>query len=260
MEIGTNTYIIGTGRQRLLVDTGEGKPSWIAALRDTLHKENATISKALITHWHHDHTGGIKQLLELSPDTKIYKNTAEEGQEEIKDGQVFSVEGAVLRAVFSPGHTEDHIALILEEEDAMFTGDNVLGQGTAVFEDLLTYIKSLEKMKTMFKGRAYPGHGPVIRDGPATISEYIQHRQQREDQVIKVLKSDKHHPDQPCKDKPDEWASMEAVKIIYRDVPEDLHDAANRGVLQILHKLKAEGKIIEIKETQKWCIKQKAVL
>ena len=190
----------------------------------------------------------------------MYKNIAGEGQEEIKDGQVFSVEGAALRAVFSPGHTEDHMALILEEEDAMFTGDNVLGQGTAVFEDLLTYIKSLEKMKAMFHGRAYPGHGPVIPDGPATIADYIQHRQQREDQVLAVLKSDIHHPDRPYKEKPDEWTSMEIVKIIYRDVPEILHDAANRGILQILHKLQAEDKVIEVEETQKWRIRQKAVL
>lgn len=251
---------MGTGRQRLLIDTGEGKPSWIATVRDTLKKENATISKALITHWHHDHVGGIKQLLELSPDTKIYKNTAEVGQEEIEDGQVFAVEGAVLRAVFSPGHTTDHMALILEEEDAMFTGDNVLGQGTAVFEDLLTYIKSLEKMKVMFNGRAYPGHGPVIQDGPSTIAEYVQHRQLREDQVIEVLKSDRRNPGEPFKDEPDAWTSMETVKIIYRDVPDNLHEAANRGVLQILRKLEAEDKVIEIKDTQKWHIKQKALL
>lgn len=198
--------------------------------------------------------------MELSPGTKIYKNTPQEGQQEIEDGQVFTVEGAALRAVFSPGHTEDHTALILLEEDAMFTGDNVLGQGTAVFEDLLTYIKSLEKMKGMFKGRAYPGHGPVIEDGPATIRDYIQHRQQRENQVVEVLRSDIHHPDQPYKDKPDEWTSMEIVKIIYRDVPENLHHAANRGVLQILHKLLAEDKVVEIKETQKWRIKRKASL
>src|SRR5271155_4117736 len=81
------------------------------------------------------------------------------------------------------------MALILEEEDAIFTGDNVLGQGTAVFEDLATYLNSLEKMKGMFSGRAYPGHGPVIDDGRAKIVEYIQHRQQREQQVIEVLSS-----------------------------------------------------------------------
>lgn len=150
--------------------------------------------------------------------------------------------------------------MVLEEEDAMFTGDNVLGQGTAVFEDLLIYLKSLEKMQGVFGGRAYPGHGPVLSDGPGTIREYIKHRQDRENQVVQVLKSDKANPDQPFQGKPDEWTSMEIVKIIYRDVPENLHDAANKGVVQILRKLKAEDKVVEITANETWRIKQRAVL
>lgn len=165
-----------------------------------------------------------------------------------------------MRAVHSPGHTTDHIALILQEEDAMFTGDNVLGQGTAVFEDLVTYIQSLEKMRSMFTGRAYPGHGPVLPNGPSTITEYIRHRQQREDQVLKVLKSNKSNPEEPPRGGPDEWTSMETVKVIYRDVPENLHDAADRGIQQILNKLKAEDKVEDVAGCQKWRVKEKAVL
>ena len=40
----------------------------------------------------------------------------------------------------------------------MFTGDNVLGHGTAVFEDLTVYLDSLSRMREQFRGRAYPGH------------------------------------------------------------------------------------------------------
>ena len=54
------------------------------------------------------------------------------------------------------------MAFILEEENAMFTGDNVLGHGTTVFEDLAVYLNSLSRMREQFHGRAYPGHvGPV---------------------------------------------------------------------------------------------------
>ena len=251
---------MGTGRQRLLVDTGEGKPSWIAALKDTLRKEDATISKALITHWHGDHVGGIPHLLELSPNTKIYKNSANDGQAEIEDDQIFSVEGATLRAIFSPGHAQDHMAFLLENEDAMFTGDNVLGHGTAVFEDLLTYLKSLEKMKGKFGGRAYPGHGALLEDGPAKVTDYIRHRQLREDQVIQVLKSSKSLPGIDAQGKLDEWSSMEIVKIIYKDVPENLHIPANGGIMQILIKLEQEDKVVENPKTEMWRVKQRAVL
>ncbi|KAN0101913.1 putative metallo-beta-lactamase domain protein [Hyaloscypha variabilis] len=258
---GTNTYLVGSGRQRLLVDTGEGKPSWIAALKDTLSKENATISQAIVTHWHHDHTGGIKHLLEHSPSTTIYKNQPSDGQHDIQDGQRFLVDGASLRAFFSPGHTQDHMSLVLEEEDAMFTGDNVLGVGTTNFEDLLTYIQSLEKMRGQFKGRAYPGHGPVIEDGPSKILEYIRHRQQREDQVIQVLKSSRSSSGTEASvNAAYDWTSMEIVKIIYKDVPESLHMAANGGVVQVLHKLEEEEKVVEDPKTERWRLRNRAAL
>jgi glyoxylase-like metal-dependent hydrolase (beta-lactamase superfamily II) len=241
---GTNTYLIGTGRDRLLIDTGEGKPSWISALKKTLAEEGATVTTALITHWHHDHVQGIPDLLQVSPDTKVHKNQPASGQLDITDGQAFRVEGATVRAVHTPGHTIDHMALILEEEDAMFTGDNVLGQGTAVFEDLGTYIDSLEKMKTLFGGRAYPGHGPVISQGPAKITEYIQHRRQREEQVMQTLRSKRSEVDASSwEGTADAWTPMELVRIIYHDVPETLYPAAAGGVTQILQKLEREGRV-----------------
>jgi glyoxylase-like metal-dependent hydrolase (beta-lactamase superfamily II) len=153
------------------------------------------------------------------------------------------------------------MALVLEEENAMFTGDNVLGHGTAVFEDLLVYLKSLEKMRGTFRGRAYPGHGAVIEDGPSKILEYIRHRQQREDQVVQVLKSSKSSASTDNRAKePDEWTSMEIVKIIYKDVPENLHLPANGGILQILRKLKEEEKVIENTAAERWRIRDRATL
>jgi ribonuclease/clavin/mitogillin len=224
-------------------------------------KENATIGKAIITHWHHDHAGGIKHLLEHSPDAIIYKHQPSDGQQDIQDGQRFQVDGASLRAVFSPGHTQDHMSLVLEEEDALFSGDNVLGTGTAVFEDLLTYLQSLEKMRGQFRGRAYPGHGAVIEDGPSKILEYIRHRQLRENQVIQVLKSSRSEPEVEADvNEADDWTSMEIVKIIYKDVPENLHIAANGGIIQILHKLEEEEKVVEDAKTGRWRLRNRAAL
>lgn len=237
---GTNTYLLGTGRRRILIDTGEGRKAWIDSVKSTLEQENATVESALITHWHGDHTGGIKDLIGFSPKTRIYKNQPESGQLNIAHGQKFSVDGASLTASHTPGHTVDHMVFVLEEEDAMFTADNVLGQGTAVFEDMSTYLKSLEEMRPLFKGRAYPGHGPVIEDGPGKITEYIAHRRQREDQVVKTLRSPRADSESGRA-----WKAMELVKIIYKDVPETLHPAACSGVLQILRKLEGEGRVVQ---------------
>lgn len=208
---------------------------------------------------HHDHVKGVSHLLEYSPKTTIYKNRPDEGQTNIEDDQRFSTKGATLRAIHSPGHAQDHMALILEEEDAMFTGDNVLGHGTAVFEDLATYLNSLEKIQGLFSGKAYPGHGAVIEDGPSKIGEYLRHRKERESQVIQVLNSAKNKPGVAISSyEADKWTSMEIVKIIYKDVPENLHVRANGGIVQILHKLQAEAKVV--KEQDRWKLNAQAAL
>ncbi|KAI4752956.1 Metallo-hydrolase/oxidoreductase [Aureobasidium sp. EXF-3400] len=248
---GTNTYLVGQGPTRLLIDTGEGKPSWLSSLKTILSQEKASISQVILTHWHPDHVGGIPDLLSLYPKIPVYKSQAVAGQQEINHGQVFKTQGATLRAFHCPGHTTDHMALVLEEEDAMFTGDNVLGQGTAVFEDLAAYMDSLSKMQHEFSGRAYPGHGPVIEDGKAKIQEYIRHRQEREGQIVDVLGRE-------TEEGKNGWQSMDLVRVIYKGYPENLHAPAERGVLQVLDKLKKEGKVHE--DEGAWFLQSKPAL
>ena len=166
----------------------------------------------------------------------------------IVDGQVFKSEGATLRAFHCPGHTSNHMAFILEEEDAMFTGDNVLGHGTSVFEDLSTYLFSLGKMREQFTGRAYPGHGPVIEDGRAKITEYIEHRREREGQVVDVLQATEMGV-----------SPMEIVKTVYKGYPANLFEPAARGVLQILKKLEGEGRVRD-EGADRWQMTRKATL
>lgn len=240
---GTNTYLVGTGRRRILIDTGEGRPAWLQSLKATLEQESATVETALISHWHHDHVSGIADLLSVSPSTSVHKSDPEQGQRSIADGQKFSVDGATLTAAHTPGHTTDHMVFVLAEEDAMFTADNVLGHGTAVFENVATYLSSLDRMRGMFRGRAYPGHGPVLDDGPAKIAEYIGHRRQREEQVLRTLRSPNPAPSVKTGSGSGAWTAMEVVQVIYSEVPKDLHMAACGGVMQILEKLEGEDKV-----------------
>jgi ribonuclease/clavin/mitogillin len=134
----------------------------------------------------------------------------------------------------------------------------VLGHGTAIFEDLETYIATLEKMHDRAVGRAYPGHGDIIENSKAKIMEYIQHRQQRQNEVLRVLKFgtlDGNRKEISPGGKVRSWTPLELVKIIYRDVPEDLHPAAERGVIQILLKLEGEGgKVVHDAQSGRWSI------
>ncbi|GAM42424.1 hypothetical protein TCE0_044r16392 [Talaromyces pinophilus] len=190
---GTNTYIVGTGSERLIVDTGQGIPDWADLIANTLLEENFSLSHVLLTHWHGDHTGGVPQLLKLYPDldSRIYKHTPSKGQQPIVDGQVFKVEGASIRAVHSPGHSTDHMCFILEEEGAMFTGDNVLGHGTAAVEHLSTWMKALETMKSHNCQKGYPAHGIVIQDLQSRITGQLAQKRRREGQVLKALQQSK---------------------------------------------------------------------
>ncbi|KAF2456933.1 beta-lactamase-like protein [Lineolata rhizophorae] len=271
---GTNTYLIGTGPTRILLDTGEGKPTWPPLLHRTLASERATLSAAILTHRHHDHISGVPDVLSSFPSLPIYKhrpadvaswpggpNPLDGLQAELHDiaeGQVFAVEGATLRAVRTPGHTADHVAFVLaEEEDAVFSGDAVLGHGTAVFEDLAAYMACLEKLERECgeKGRLYPGHGAVVEEGRARVREYIEHRRQRERQVLNVLETGKEGEGEV-----EGWGSMEIVKVIYKDYPENLHEPAQRGVLQILDKLIKEGKVAHHEATDTFSLITKAAL
>ncbi|KAK9783517.1 putative Metallo-beta-lactamase domain protein [Seiridium cardinale] len=258
---GTNTYIVGTGPNRLLVDSGQGMPSWIATLKRILTEEKISIKSALLTHWHHDHIDGVPDLLGHSPDTAIYKRDPHQGWLDIEDGQTFEVEGASLKAVHTPGHAIDHMVFVLKEENALFTGDNVLGQGTAVFEDLGTYLRSLEKMGKLVSGRGYPGHGPVLSDVNAKINEYISHRYEREKQVIQTLGSAKASSDPTNKSTglAEAWTPMELVKVIYAAYPESLHGPAVGGIVQILQKLQKEDKVL-LENGESWRLKDRSCL
>jgi hydrolase len=188
---GTNTYLVGTGHRRLLIDTGQGIPSWSQLVAEMCAEQNIVIDKVLLTHWHGDHTGGIPDLIHLYPELErcIFKNFPDAGQQPIADSQIFRVEGATVRAVFTPGHSEDHMCFLLEEENALFTGDNILGHGTTAVEDLTVYMKSLYRMKDKACKVGYPGHGETICELQLLLQAEIGRKQRRERQIIAGLKS-----------------------------------------------------------------------
>ncbi|XP_045510967.1 beta-lactamase-like protein 2 homolog [Colias croceus] len=254
---GTNTYLIGTGKNRILLDTGDKDvPEYQKNLSEVVSSEQVNIEHIIVTHWHHDHIGGVENIFgTIAKNPKIWKHRRDTNDAAdpdiptikmnwLSDGQEIKVEGATLKIHHTPGHTTDHVVLTLLEENILFSGDCILGEGTAVFEDLFTYMKSLNRILELQPGVIYPGHGNVVEDPLEKIKYYIAHRNQREEQILQALKNNA--------DK--QLNEMDLVKMIYRETPEHLWPAAAYNVNHHLTKLTKEKKIklINIDDESKW--------
>lgn len=113
------------------------------------------------------------------------------------------------------------------------------------------------------QGVGYPGHGAVLENTNARITEYIKHRQQREDEVLRVLRNGKLEEvveGESSLASRRAWTPLELVKVIYRDVPESLHLPASHGVVQVLMKLEDEGRTVHDGESGGWRLGEKSAL
>lgn len=257
---GTNTYLIGTGERRILLDTGSGLEAYMPFLEEAVASAGCKgIEAIVLTHAHPDHIGGVKQVRgHFGDDIPVYKmpwpeaagpgpgsgvdasdlshpdDLAEGRLELLADGDVVETEGARLRAVFTPGHAPDHLCYVLEEEGSLFSGDNVLGIGTTVIPatsgSLADYMDSLERLRAEAPSWIYPAHGPKIDAGTAKVEEYLAHRRQREQQVLAALEAGDRD-------------AMSMVKRIYVGYPENLHAAAAQSVTSHLQKLARDGRV-----------------
>lgn len=73
---GTNTYLVGTGKSRILIDTGDGRqPGYVDALRKAMTETGAEkLERIVITHWHHDHLGGVPAVQDsFGPGIPVHK-------------------------------------------------------------------------------------------------------------------------------------------------------------------------------------------
>ncbi|KAJ3106139.1 hypothetical protein HDU97_006956 [Phlyctochytrium planicorne] len=256
---GTNTYLIGTGRERILIDAAQGIPAYGSCLETVLKENNCIITDILLTHRHHDHIDGIPQVSSLlSSSPCLWKwTTARDEDSDYKYNQLpnhheFKIDGATLKILHTPGHSDDHIVAYLVEENLLFSGDSVLGQGTAVFEGLGEYMRSLALTRDAFPDakKILPAHGPVLEDGVAVIDKYISHRVAREKQIFDALASFMSGQWSPV-------TSMDIVKLVYKDYPQELWPFAEHGVLQHLDKLLEEKRVSVVEENgeKRWTVK-----
>lgn len=244
---GTGTYIIGRG-EVAVIDPGPLDPDHVASILKAV--EGEVVTHILITHTHIDHSPAAK-LLKAETGAPaygfgphpVYAELSQEGGDMefrpdvvIADGDIIEGNGWTMEAIHTPGHTSNHICFRLKEENAVFTGDHVMGWSTTIVSppdgDMTAYYQSLQKLLDCPDDEVYyPTHGAPIPDVHNYVRAYLEHRQGREAQIVDVLSRNgaMNIPDM--------------VKIMYADVPEHLHRPAGRSVLAHLIHMVSDGRI-----------------
>ncbi len=152
----------------------------------------------------------------------------------VGDGDTISGDGWTVEVVHTPGHTSNHVCFALVEEGLLFTGDHVMGWATSVISppdgDLFDYMNSLEKLLDRSDVRYWPTHGPAIDNPHDYVRSFIEHRRNREAQIVTALNAG-----------PSDIKSI--VPDMYAAVDKRLWRAAANSVYSHLLSLHREGKV-----------------
>ncbi len=246
---GTGVYIIGQG-EVAIIDPGPDDDEHIEALLRAVEGERVT--HILVTHRHMDHSPAAHPLAARTG-AKVYSSTIPpkpsdcdalrlEASDDhlfqpdinVSDGDRFSGPGWTIEAVFTPGHTTNHMAYALIEENALFPGDHIMGWSTTVIGppdgDMTDYLNSLEKVRDRNFSTLWPTHGPPVREATPFVQAFIDHRLEREAQIIEQMRAGK-------------TAIKDMVSVIYADVDKRLHPAACHSVLAHMIRLVELGQV-----------------
>jgi len=199
------------------------------------------VNTAIYTHGHVDHASGAPALAARFPDARFLKMPWPERDsrwpaawEGLVDGTAIAAGDDTLVTVHTPGHAPDHLCFWHEASRTLFCGDLAV-KGTTVYippnlgGDLTAYLASLERVLALRPARLLPAHGPVIDDPETVLRGYLEHRREREEQVLDALRRGDRSADA-------------MVTRIYRSLEDTLVPIARESVLAHLLKLEREGR------------------
>ena len=250
---GTCSYIVGHGKVAI-IDPGPDDPAHVASLLAAVAGES--VEQIVITHTHRDHSPASRTIKAATGAAIVgcspHRPARELALGEINpldaaadrdyapdlvmgDGDAVSGQGWSLRAVETPGHTANHLAFALDEEETLFSGDHVMAWSTSIVAppdgSMVAYMASIEKLRGADHRLYWPGHGGPVREPQRFLRGLVQHRRQREAAILNRLRAG------------DETISA-MVPMIYQDLAPALHGAASLSVLAQLEDLVARGIVL----------------
>jgi glyoxylase-like metal-dependent hydrolase (beta-lactamase superfamily II) len=249
---GTGVYIIGQG-EVAVIDPGPDLAEHLDALVSALEGER--VKAILTTHTHSDHSPLARPLAakvggtifgRAAPGADEAAIKLEEAHDAafrpdmvVADGQIIAGPGWTLEAIATPGHASNHVCYALAEENALFSGDHVMGWSTTVISppdgDMGAYYASLDKIAERGFATLWPTHGPPITEVAPFLAAYKAHRLDRERQILEQLAAG-------------HGRIREMVPVMYAAVDSRLHPAAAHSVLAHMIHLTRQGVVATVGE------------
>ena len=247
---GSGTYLVGTD-EIAVIDPGPANDAHLAALLRAA--DGGRISHIFVTHTHKDHCGGVAALnaatgaevVGAAPhpaETGGAAPALDEGADRsyrpdrpLAHGETIATADWALEAIATPGHISNHLCFALAAEQALFTGDHIMGWATTVVTppngDMSAYIDSLDKLLTREDEIYFPTHGAPIQNPKRFVRAVKTHRLMRDAQIIEQLKKGRDN-------------IKDITAVLYADVDKRLLGAAALNVLAHLIRLVRNGAVV----------------
>ena len=226
---GTNTWILDDGEGSVVViDPGPVDTKHGRAIVEKIGQRDAVA--VLVTHTHVDHAPMANPLASDLGVPSVGYEPGPHFEPDIRllDGGSLDVGSLRLEAVYTPGHSADH--LCFRTGNVLFTGDHIMGGSSVMVEDMGQYLMSLAKLRGTGLTRLHPGHGDEMESPEEVIGWYVAHRLQRHEEIFEAIRSGTS-------------SIPDIVGLVYSDVDSSLHPLAARSVGAHVTLLRQEGRI-----------------